>query len=180
MIHMAITRDVKPGQEDEFERRIQTFFRETENFPGTHGAYLLRPMDANSRQYGIMRSFEHEDAREAFYNSKPFKDWDNAIQDLVEGKAERRELHGLEAFFRSTHNPEAEVPAWKMAVVTWLGVNPAVYIFANLVPWAFGTKPGILELVIVNTLVVVCLTWFFMPLLTRVFQPFLQPSQGAS
>ena len=58
-----------------------------------------------------------------------------------------RALHGMEAFFRGA---EAPPPAWKMAVVTWIGVMPAVYIFSNAVPAVFGTVPELVSLVLVG------------------------------
>ena len=175
MIHVAITRVVRPGREAEFEEKIAEFFHRAEKAPQTGGAYLLRPMGGpRSREYGILRSFTDEKAREEFYGSKLYADWNEAVQDLVEGEPVKRDLHGLEAFFRTGVNEPAP-PAWKMALVTWLGVNPAVYVFAILVPVAFGMNHPLIELALVNAFVVASLTWFFMPILTRIFRPWLQP-----
>ena len=86
-----------------------------------------------------------------------------------------RALHGMEAFFRGA---EAPPPAWKMAVVTWIGVMPAVYIFSNAVPAVFGTVPELVSLVLVNVFVVASLTWFFMQILTKLFRRWLSgPAQ---
>jgi antibiotic biosynthesis monooxygenase (ABM) superfamily enzyme len=63
-----------------------------------------------------------------------------------------------------------------MAVVTWLGVNPAVYLFASAVPLAFGSLHGVVELLVVNLFVVASLTWFFMPILTRLCHSWLRPA----
>ena len=178
MIHVAITRIVRAGREEEFEEKIAEFFHQAEKAPQTQGAYLLRPMGApGSREYGILRSFTDERARDEFYASKLYSDWQEAVRDLVEGEPVKRDLHGLEAFFRAGGN-DPPPPAWKMALVTWLGVNPAVYIFATLVPLAFGLTHPLVELALVNALVVASLTWFFMPVLIRIFRPWLQP-QGS-
>ena len=86
-----------------------------------------------------------------------------------------RALHGMEAFFRGA---EAPPPAWKMAVVTWIGVMPAVYIFSNAVAAVFGTVPELASLVLVNVFVVASLTWFFMQILTKLFRRWLSgPAQ---
>jgi len=177
MIHMAITREVLPGREEEFERRIHEFFHDADAFPGTRGAYLIRPVRPDGRTYGILRSFDSEQARQEFYDSPLYAEWSARVGELVEGGPERRELHGLEAFFRS--EPGQEPPAWKMAIVTWLGVNPAVYIFANGVPKIFGALPPLIELLVVNAFVVALLTWVLMPLLTRALRVFLQPAGGS-
>ena len=165
-VHVAITRRVKKGQEAEFERRLKAFFERADAAPGTRGAYLLKPLEADGQTYGILRAFEDEAAKEAFYRSDLYGTWNEEVAELVEGGPERRELHGLEAFFRG-REAGAEPPAWKMAILTWIAVNPAVWIFANGVPKVAGSLPPLVELLVVNAFVVATLTWAFMPLLVR-------------
>ncbi|MEM9492135.1 MAG: antibiotic biosynthesis monooxygenase [Myxococcota bacterium] len=172
MIHVAITRTVRPGCEEQFEEQLHQFFRAAEDHPGTAGAYLIRPLaGSSSRQYGILRSFIDEAGRDAFYQSELYRRWNESVGDLVEGEPEKRPLHGLEAFFRAGGNTAP--PAWKMALLTWIAVNPAVYIFANAVPAVFGEVPMLAELGLVNLGVVAILTWVFMPVLVRLVGPWL-------
>lgn len=139
--------------------------------PGVRGAYLIRPMaGADSREYGIVRSFRSERDMQRFYDSDLYRRWQQTVGPLVEGEAHKRPLHGLEAFFR-----EDKPPRWKMAVTTWIGVNPAVYIFSRAVPGVLGELPWWAALLIVNSFVVASLPWVFMPLLTMVFRRWLQP-----
>jgi antibiotic biosynthesis monooxygenase (ABM) superfamily enzyme len=172
MFHVAILRKVRAGREAEFETEISKFFREAAEQPGVCGAYLIRPLvGTSSREYGILRSFTSEDDMRRFYDSDLYRRWTEAVRPLVEGEAERRELHGLEAFFRSSAPP----PKWKMAIVTWIGVMPAAYIFSHAVPAVFGNMPELVGLIVVNAFVVGSLTWFFMPILTKLFRPWLNP-----
>ncbi|MGE5524600.1 MAG: antibiotic biosynthesis monooxygenase [Rhodospirillaceae bacterium] len=174
MFHVAILRKVRAGQEAEFEARIAQFFRKAAEQPGVCGAYLIRPITGtSSREYGILRSFKSEEDMRRFYGSPVYHEWAAAVRPLVEGEPQRRELHGLEAFFRAPGPPP---PAWKMALVTWIGVNPAVYIFAHAVPAVFGELPMLASLLLVNAFVVASLTWFFMPILTRLFSRWLHPT----
>jgi antibiotic biosynthesis monooxygenase (ABM) superfamily enzyme len=83
-----------------------------------------------------------------------------------------RKLHGLEAFFRGDGPPP---PKWKMAVVTWFGVTPTVYVFSTLLPLLPGELPPLVEFLIINALVVVALAWLVMPLLTKIFSRWLKP-----
>ena len=48
-----------------------------------------------------------------------FKAWEARARTLTEGEPVYRQLHGLEAWFRS---PQTPPPRWKMAVATLLGV----------------------------------------------------------
>jgi antibiotic biosynthesis monooxygenase (ABM) superfamily enzyme len=79
----------------------------------------------------------------------------------------------MEAFFRAGH--AVAPPLWKMALVTWLGVDVAVYVFSNVIP-ALVMLPGLLSMLVVNAFVVAALTWVIMPLLTRLFGGWLSRS----
>lgn len=173
MIHVAITRQVRAGREHEFEDALRRFFREALDEPSTSGASLILPVPGSgSNEYGVLRSFPNEAAKEAFYRSETYRRWQREVAPLVEGEARKHELHGLEAFFRT--DAIAQPPAWKMAVLTWLAVNPAVWIGSRVVPGALGPMPPLLELLAVNAFVVATLTWAFMPVLVRAFGPWLR------
>ena len=176
MIHVAITRRVRAGREKEFEAALRRFFRDALDEPTTSGASLITPGPGTaSREFGILRSFPDAASKDAFYASETYLRWEREVADLVEGVPAKHDLHGLEAFFRS--EPDAP-PAWKMAFLTWLAVNPAVWIWANLVPRA-APMPPLLELFVVNAFVVATLTWVFMPGLTRLFRAWLRAPNGS-
>lgn len=173
-VYIAIMRVVRPGSEREFEALIGRFFEEAARQPGVCDAYLIRPIaGSDSREYGILRSFRSHEDRERFYASDLYRRWNEAVAPLVEGSPLRRELHGLEAFF---HGHASQPPRWKMALLTWIGVNPAVYIFSLAVPAVFGDLPPIAMLLVVNAFVVASLAWGFMPLLARIFKAWLEPT----
>ena len=58
--------------------------------------------------------------------------------------------------YRDFHDRTHTVRALHMgvAVVTWIGVNPAVYIFSNAIPPVLGDLPWVVMLLIVNAFVV--------------------------
>jgi len=173
-IHVAVTRQVKPGCEEEFEHALREFARESLREPGTTGVHLIEPVPgANGCEYGILRSFDSEDASRRFYHSEIFRQWQKRAEPLVVGDSAVRRLHGLEAFFRElNHAP----PRWKMAIVTWLGVFPTVLLWSSALPQFLGGLPQLIIVAIVNVFVVVTLTWAVMPLLTQLFAQWLQAS----
>ena len=185
-LHVAVTRSVKRGQEAAFEGAIESFFRQAENGTATR-AYLLKPVGSGSREYGILRSFPSEQAKRDFYQSQVFKQWEAEVAGMVEGEASRREvqdldIHGLEAFFDASVVRPADArkgpPTWKMALITWLAVNPAVYLSATGFGAVAGKQPMLVELLSVNALVVAVLTWAFMPALTKLFSGWLTPKES--
>jgi len=172
VVHEAIMRVVRPGCEREFETQVQQFFENAAKHPGVSGAYLIRPFrGSESRQYGILRSFMSEEDRDRFYRSDLYREWNEAVRPLVEGEPLRQHLHGLEAFFPSSGSP----PRWKMALITWVAVNAAVYVFSLLVPAVFEGLPMAATFLLVNACVVVALTWVLMPILTRILGDWLKP-----
>jgi antibiotic biosynthesis monooxygenase (ABM) superfamily enzyme len=171
MVHVAILRMVRPGRERDFERLVQEFFNEAAQQPGVCGAYLIRPFaGVQSREYGILRSFASTEDRDRFYASDLYRKWNEAVAPFVEGPPRRQELHGMEAFFQE--GGSSAPPRWKMAILTWIGVNPAVYVFSNAIP-ALTDLPMLLNLLVVNAFVVASLAWLLMPALTKIFAGWL-------
>ena len=97
-----------------------------------------------------------------------YRQYQAETDDLIEGDAVIRPLHGFEAFFSSGGGTP---PRWKMAIVTWLGVFPAVLFWS----WLLSTRLYMLHPVIVTAvvtiLVVASLTWAIMPRLTGILAP---------
>jgi antibiotic biosynthesis monooxygenase (ABM) superfamily enzyme len=167
VIHVAVRRRVKSGHEAEFEAAVREFFAASLASEGTSGAAMLRPVPGAPNEYGILRAFEDEAAKERFYASAAYRDWTARVQHLVEGEPERRDLHGLEAFFRGD-GLRRPPPRWKMALLTWLGVDLAVLVFGRGVSrLVSGALPGWLLFLLVNACIVASLTWLIMPVVTR-------------
>ncbi|RYD35678.1 MAG: antibiotic biosynthesis monooxygenase [Verrucomicrobiaceae bacterium] len=174
-IHIAITRRVRPGHLDEFERLLAEFSSRSLAEPGARGVHFIRPpADAASPEYGILHSFAGETARDAFYRSALYQKWIGDIAPLTEGEASRHELSGLEAWFR--HSGKAP-PRWKMAVATVLGVYPTS-LFLNTVVAPHIKGLGLHHLLtgfLMSLCMVACLTWLVMPNITRFLHRWLHP-----
>lgn len=175
-VHIAITRRVRPGCEEQFERSLREFLQASFAHSSVVGANMLvPPPGSTSREYGILRTFINEEERQAFYASSLFKEWDARAAQMTEGETYYRELHGLEAWFRA---PVPPPPRWKMAIVTFVGVYPLTSllpgVFSSLLP---GWPPLVVNILVTGS-VVSALTWVIMPLLTRAFRSWLQPTNS--
>jgi len=171
-IHVAITRRIKPGHEQEFETALKEFFAHSLAHSGVHGAAMLvPPPGSGSMEYGIIRSFANADERDAFYASPLYREWQKQVAPLSEGEPEARELHGLEAFFRQNSAPP---PRWKMALATYLGVVPVVMGLGLTVGPVVRSWNFVLSNLVFNAGVVALLTWVVMPLLTRALHSWLK------
>jgi len=172
-IHVAITRRVRPGCEAEFQKALREFLQTSFAHGGVQGASMLvPPPGSDTREYGILRTFANEAERDAFYASPMFRAWEERARTLTEGEPVYRQLHGLEAWFRSSHTPP---PRWKMAVATLLGVYPISLLIGVILSPQLRKLPLPLNLLVVSALIVTCLTWFVMPVLTRWLKLWLNP-----
>jgi antibiotic biosynthesis monooxygenase (ABM) superfamily enzyme len=169
-LHVAITRKVKPGSERAFEESLREFFQDSLDQPGVLGVHLLSPPPGSkSLEYGILRTFADSHERDAFYRSDLFERWQKHVAELTEGERTYRELHGLEAWFRTPDAPAR----WKMALLTWLGVWPTSWLVGTFVGPLLADLPSIVGAAVIAAAIVVCLTWGIMPALVKGFQTWL-------
>jgi len=169
-IHIAITRRIKPGCEAEFQAVLHEFFKTSFAQTGVHGASMLvPPPGSNSSEFGIIRTFANEKERDEFYASPLFKAFSEKVRPLTEGDPVRRNLSGLEAWFRHPNPP----PRWKMAVATYLGVLPTVVVLALTLGTVTGKWGFIFHNIVFNAAVVISLTWVVMPFITRILRRWL-------
>jgi len=172
-IHVAITRQVKAGCEVEFQDALREFFRDSFDHPAVLGASMIMPPPGStSREFGILRTFQSARERDEFYGSPLFAAWDRRARALTEGEPVYRELHGLEAWFRSSSAPP---PRWKMAVATFIGVFPVAMVLNLTIGRALAAWPFVLANMVFNACVVLVLTWLVMPFVTHVLRPWLAP-----
>jgi len=167
-VHVAITRKVLPGKEEEFKLALQKFLGESFAHGDMHGASIITSLSDDQNEVGILRTFKDKAERNAFYRSEHFIKWEEYASTLTETPV-YRELNGLEAWFRSMGAP----PRWKMALITFCGVFPASLFLFYVVSPFIATLPVVLRLLINAAAMVGLLTWLIMPLLIRIFKKWL-------
>ena len=168
-IHVAITRKILPGKEQEFKESLRNFLGQSFIHDGVHGAAIISSFPgADNNEIGILRTFKDEKERDDFYNSQQFQAWESYASTLTE-PAVYRQLTGLEAWFRSATPP----PRWKMAIATMCGVFPTSLFLYYSTGWLLKDLPVPIRLLITATLMVGILTWVIMPFVTRLLKPWL-------
>ncbi len=179
-VTVAVIRIVKPGCEEAFEGAIHVFVQRSLNLPGQLGVYILRPTPGSgSREYGILRRFADEEARDEFYRSPLFEEWKQKVAGLIEGEPHYELLSGLETWFTLPGQLAiVPPPRWKMALITYLAVYPLSLLLGVTVGKWISAWPMLVSSLIFNALIVILLTWLLMPLLTRLFKLWLYPDNG--
>lgn len=172
-IHVAVTRHARPGHEAEFQQALRDFFQASFDHSGVLGvSMIVPPPGSESREFGILRTFANKKEHDDFYASPLFKAWEEKSLQFAEGEWEHRQLHGLEAWFRS---PQTPPPRWKMALLTWAAVWPvSMLVPAVLYPLIGGAVPNFIFAGLVAAGIVLILTFIAMPFMVRTAQPWLQ------
>lgn len=170
-IHVAITRKVLPGKEEEFEAALRDFLGQSFAHEGVHGAMMITALKEDGKnEIGILRTFSDEAERDAFYNSKLFKDWEAYASTLTEDPVYRH-LTGLEAWFRTPTPP----PRWKMAIATLCGVFPTSLFLSSVIGPLVQPLPLPMRVLIIAASMVTLLTWVVMPIVTKLLKKWLKP-----
>ncbi|PZP56283.1 MAG: antibiotic biosynthesis monooxygenase [Micavibrio aeruginosavorus] len=169
-IHIAITRRMLPGREQEFKAALRRFLGESFIHGGVHGAGMITSIPGgHERDIGILRTFNDDAERDAFYNSDLFKNWEEYASTVTEGVADYRQLNGLEAWFRTPGAP----PRWKMAIATFAGVYPTSILLAYTIGEYLHSFPVIIKSLITAAAMVALLTWIVMPNVTKFLKNWL-------
>ena len=175
-VTVTIRRRVKAGHEAAFEEALREFIPQSLRFPGHLGVQVLRPAPGGTPEWVVVIRFRSRRDYGEFRTSPEYSRWTARIRDLLEADPAVEERRGLEGWFALPGvTAEPALPRWKMALITWIGVNVAVIGLTLLLRPVVGAWPLVPQALVVNTLVVVLLTWVIMPLLTRLFRPWLYP-----
>ena len=173
-VTVVVRRRVKPGAEAAFESAMQEFIRFALAFPGNRGIHVVRPGGSDSREYTVVDRFVDAGARQSFKASNDYREWMRRLRELTEGEPYIEERSGLGGWFTPPGAPRAPVPSQlKMALVTFLGVLPLTSALPLLFAWLLPSWHPLAANVLVTALIVALLTWPVMPLLTRIFRPWL-------
>ena len=174
-VHFAVTVRIREGKEAEFAEALARFARRSLDYRGTTGVHLIQPVPGTGcREFGILRSFLSEQHSQEFYQSGMYQQYKTETAHLVEGEPIIRRLDGLEAFFRN--GGHRLPPRWKMAIVTYLGVVPAVLFWSSTLRPLLSEYHWLVSSLLVNAAVVTTLAWAFMPMLTKLFHKWLHRS----
>jgi len=176
-VTVLVSRRVTAGHELAFEQASAAMTAAARGFAGYLGGQLVRPdahADDERDLYHTVFAFDTAAHLQAWQNSAEREQCLQAIAPHTVGRTQLREVSGLGHWFTppvgSAHQPP---PRWKVAVVTWLGIFPTVYLlFLTVAPW-LASWPLLPRVMVITMLVVLLMTWVVAPRLTTWLKPFL-------
>ena len=167
----VITRNIIPGHERDYDDWLRRFMISERQFPGYLETTVIAPGgNASSVRYIINR----------FANQASLDAWENSEESLklleeVNNYSTYQRVTGMETWFSlpnlKTIGPP---PIWKMAIVSFIGAYSISLLAQYILGLYLGQSP-LLNSVLMNMILVVGLTYFAMPLLSRLLRRWLYP-----
>ncbi|CAI3957340.1 antibiotic biosynthesis monooxygenase [Alteromonas macleodii] len=175
-ITVIISRRVKPEMVKEFESLTSEMTERASRFPGYLGTTLFKPSSSIDPEYRIMFKFQDMNSLQEWEGSSQRAEILEKIEDLLITTSEREQVSGLITWFTlPSTNPITPPPRYKMSLISWLALYPAV----PLIFWLFESWliefPMFIRTFMVTALVIVLMTYLLMPFMTKRFAFWLYP-----
>ena len=120
--------------------------------------------------YDVVLAFDSQAHLDAWHDSPERAKGSAAPMPLIERMTSSRQLSGMGLWFRTAQQGP---PRWKVAVVTWLGIFPTVYLLFLVTNDLMKSWPLVVRTVALTIAVVALMTWLVAPQLTRLLRPWL-------
>lgn len=178
-VTVIVKRIVKKNKIKEFEEWLSGITREVSRQNGSMGIDIIRPTDKESKpEYVIIFRFDNYVNLTKWENSSIRNEWLKKGRELVQSDPDVQKLTGLEFWFtpypkRNSHSMRLDSPRrYKMVIVT---IPVIALLLLTLVPQIhfIGESlsiPYSIRFVIAIAIMVLLMTYFIMPLLTKVLR----------
>lgn len=180
-VTVLVTRRVKAGHEAAFERTMADMMAAAATFPGHLGGQLVLPGEEGGDEpdlYHVIFAFDSTEHLTAWQQSPTRSLGLAAVAPHTEGEMQVRQVTGLGHWFAAPVGPkQVPPPRWKVAVVTWLGICPTVFVLFLLLGELLAPWPLLPRVMLLTALVVILMTWVVAPQLTKALKPWLYPAR---
>jgi len=178
-ITAVVRRRIRAGAEQEFEAIMREFVCFVLKQPGHLGLTVVRE-SPNSLDYTIFDRFASAEDRRAFLQKPEYSCWMDRLRSVSDRDPEVEELGGLTFWVTLPDRPSRKPPPrLKLALLTLAGVYPLSMLLPQIIGPLTTSWPGWLRGLLIGWLIVVTLTWFVMPSLTRLFEKWLFPTSAS-
>jgi len=180
-VTVLVSRRVRPGGNAGFTAVMQTMLQAAQSFPGHLGGQLMKPQGDDPLDLAhVVFAFDNEVHLQAWQQSPERARCLQALEPFIVGATQVHRAPGLELWFAPASGPARPAPPrWKVAVVTWLGICPTVWVLSSLLAAPLAGWPSLPRVMVLTALVVVAMTWWVAPALTRWMTPWIYPQSSS-
>lgn len=173
-VTVLVSRTVPPASEKPFLNTLKALLCDFDRFPGTSGSRIFRRQSGDGVEFSILQHFASQAGHDAWLASPQFVRWQQEVAPPVPSPDHVHRYSGMEAFFVSARPPDAP-PRWKMALLLLLVVYPLSLAISTWGAPALANIPVLLGTLLTSVFMVWLMTYVLVPVLTLVFQSWLQP-----
>ncbi|MBC7183974.1 antibiotic biosynthesis monooxygenase [Marinobacter sp. GH_1] len=178
-ITVVISRRVRKGEEFAFEQLSSQMTERAAHFPGYLGAAMFRPSSPDDPEYRIIFKFRDRETLTAWEESPERAELLEQLEALLAKPSEREVTSGIITWFTLPgQNPVKPPPKWKMTIVSWLALYPAVTLVFVLFGDLLAQIPLLLRTMAVTIVVMLLMSYVLMPRMTRWFAFWLFPKKN--
>jgi antibiotic biosynthesis monooxygenase (ABM) superfamily enzyme len=174
-VTVLVDRVIPKDQEAPFRSTLEELLEEFARVPGSSGSLVFRREAGVEVEFSILQHFATRKDHDAWLASAGFERWRAAMAPPTPTPGHVQRYSGMDAFFVDARAPDAP-PRWKMAVVLLFAVYPMSLAVAHWLAPALARVSLFTGALITSVIMVVSMTWIVVPLLTKLFAPWLQPA----
>ncbi|RBP32253.1 hypothetical protein DET50_10421 [Marinobacter pelagius] len=175
---VVVSRRVRKGEQRAFEQLSSQMTERAANFPGYLGATMFRPSSPDDPEYRIVFKFRDRETLTAWEESEERAELLEQIESLLVQPSEREVTSGIVTWFTLPgQNPVKPPPKWKMTIVSWLALYPAVTLVFVLFGDILAQIPLLLRTMAVTIVVMLLMSYVLMPRMTKWFRFWLFPDR---
>ena len=161
----------------EFEEEVRGVTRAVRAFPGFLSEEVFRAEGAGVVEYRVVMRFASQAQLDAWQDSGILRGWAKRARARALARPAVARVNGLEAWFTLPDRAGTAPPKWKTAVLSAVAIYPIISVIPATLAPLVGALPGWLARLAVVVVMTPLMTWGVMPLLTRLFRPWLYPSR---
>ncbi len=180
-VTVVVSRRVKPGCEEAFEKFISGITAAAMTFKGHLGTNVFRPSSPEDDEYQIIFKFDRASNLRIWEESECRRQWLARAESLRLEPPTTRVITGLETWFTlPAPKPIIPPPRYKMAAITLLAIFPLIQLANSILVPLFKPFPLPLRNLIITAIIVLLMTYVVMPRMTRLFSRWLYPKRRST
>jgi antibiotic biosynthesis monooxygenase (ABM) superfamily enzyme len=167
----VISRNIAAGHEKDYDEWLQRFMTSERQFRGYLGTTIIAPGGNSSSVRYVINRFADQASLDTWENSEVAL----SLLEEVNKYSTLQRVTGLETWFTLPDLKTISAPPkWKMAIVSFIGAYTISLVAHYILSIYLGQRPFLTE-ILMTIVLVIGLTYFAMPLLSRLLRRWLYP-----
>lgn len=166
----VVYRNIAAGHEKEYDDWLERFMISERRMPGYLGTTIIAPGGNTSSVRIVINRFSNQASLDAWENSEVAL----SLIDEIDKYSTLQRVTGLETWFTIPDLKAIVPPKWKMAIVSFVGAYCISSLASFVLRPFLGLQPLFFNL-FMTIILVIGLTYFAMPLLSRLLRRWLYP-----